>query len=325
MIRYLFRRVLQMVPLLLGITILTFILVNVVPGSPFAAPRDQDGRQGITRVDVDRVSANFGLDQPLHTRYFVWLGNMLQGDLGNSIRNSTPVSTLILQKLPNTIILTATALVLSLVIAIPVGVYSALRRNSWFDNGATAVSVAAFSMPTFWLALMLILIIAVKFREWGWPYLPAGGAYDLRAGDNLPDRIKHLILPAFALAFVDTAGWARYIRSQMLEVLMLDFVRTARAKGLRERAVILRHAFRNAILPLITLLGMALPSLFGGAVIIEQIFSYPGMGNLALTAAINKDYPLVMGTVLFAAVLVLVGNLLADVCLSIVDPRVRLG
>ncbi|MDQ3411788.1 MAG: ABC transporter permease, partial [Chloroflexota bacterium] len=223
-----------------GITVLTFILVYVVPGSPFAQPRNQDGRQGITAVDIDRVSANFGLDQPLHVRYFIWLGNLVRGDMGNSIRNSTPVSTLILQKLPNTLILTATALVLSLLIAIPVGVYSALKRNSWFDNSATAVSVAAFSMPTFWLALMLILIVAVKFREWGWPYLPAGGAYDLRAGDNLPDRVKHLILPAFALAFVDTAGWARYVRSQMLEVLNLDYVRTARAKGLKDQIVTFR-------------------------------------------------------------------------------------
>jgi peptide/nickel transport system permease protein len=212
---------------------------------------------------------------------------------------------------------------MALVLAIPVGVYGAVRRNGWFDNTSTAVSVAGFSMPTFWLALMMILFFAVQFKEWGLPSLPAGSAYDLRGGGGFFDRVEHLLMPAFALAFVQMAAWTRYVRSQMLEVLNQDYMRTAKSKGLREQIVIFRHGLRNAILPLVTLLGIAIPDLFGGALVIEQIFSYPGMGKLAFDATLDNDYPLIMGITVVAGLLVIVGNLIADVCYGLLDPRIR--
>jgi peptide/nickel transport system permease protein len=318
--RFVIRRLLQVIPLLLGITMLTFALANLVPGSPLSGlefnPRTRP-------EDIARIRANLGLDEPVHRRYVIWVSNVARGDMGLSLQHFRPVRETIMSRLPNTLLLTGTALLLSLLIAIPIGVYSAVRRNSLFDNTATATAVAGFSIPTFWLGLMLILLFAVKFREWGLPSLPAGGAYNLRGGGGFVDRLQHLILPAFALAFVQTAAWTRYIRSQMLEVLSQDYMRTATAKGLRERIVIFRHGLRNAVLPLVTLLGIAIPDLFTGAIVIETIFTYPGIGQLAFNAALNKDYPMIMGIVLMAGFLVIIGNLIADVVYGLLDPRIR--
>lgn len=318
--RFIIRRLLQVVPLLLGITMLTFAIANLVPGSPVTG---LEFNPRTSPEDIARIRKNLGLDEPVHTRYVVWLSNVVRGDLGVSLQHFRPVRDTILEKLPNTLLLTGTALVLSLLLAIPVGVYSAVRRNTLFDNAATSVAVAGFSVPTFWLGLMLILLFAVKFREWGLPSLPAGGAQDLRGGGDLVDRIKHLILPAFAIAFVNTAAWTRYIRSQMLEVLSQDYMRTATAKGLRERIVIFRHGLRNAVLPLVTLLGIAIPDLFTGSLVIETIFTYPGIGQLAFNAALSKDYPMIMGVTLMAGTLVIFGNLIADVVYGLLDPRIR--
>jgi peptide/nickel transport system permease protein len=319
--RFILRRLLQVIPLLIGISIITFTLANLVPGSPVSG---LEFNPRTTPEDIARIKENLGLNDPVWKRYFIWIGNVAQGDLGISLKNFRPVRTTIFDKLPNTLLLTGTALLLALAVAIPIGVYGAVRRNSTFDNVTTATSVAGFSVPTFWLGLMLILLFAVKFKEWGLPSFPAGGSYDLRDGGGLFDRIKHLILPAFALAFVQMAAWTRYIRSQMLEVLNQDYMRTANAKGLRERVVIFRHGLRNAILPLVTLLGIAIPDLFAGSLIIENIFTYPGIGQLAFNAAINKDYPLIMGITMVAGTLVILGNLIADVVYSLLDPRIRL-
>jgi peptide/nickel transport system permease protein len=324
MTRYIVRRLAQVVPLMFFISVLIFVIANLVPGSPVRNLISQLGSQiRLTEEDIARLEAYFGLDQPLYVRYFTWMGHVVQGDLGISMITHQPVYDLIVGRLPNTLLLTGTAFLLALLFAIPVGVYGAVRRNTWFDHMTTAGAVSGYSIPTFWLALMLLLLFAVKFEEWGLPSLPSGGSYDLRGGGGLWDRMQHLILPAFSLAFVQTALWTRYIRSQMLEVLSQDFIRTARAKGVRERIVIYRHGFRNAMVPLITLLGLAVPELFGGALIIEQIYNYPGMGQLAFNAAMQHDYPLIMGTVLFVAFLVIVGNLIADVAYAIADPRVR--
>lgn len=319
--RFILRRLLQVIPLLIGISIITFALANLVPGSPVSG---LEFNPRTTPEDIARIKENLGLNEPVWKRYFVWIGNVAQGDLGISLKNFRPVRATILQKLPNTLLLTGTALVLSLLFAIPIGVYGAVRRNSVFDNVTTATSVAGFSVPTFWLGLMLVLLFAVKFKEWGLPSLPAGGAYSLRGGGGFFDRAQHLLLPAFALAFVQMAAWTRYIRSQMLEVLNQDYMRTANAKGLRERVVIFRHGLRNAVLPLVTLLGIAIPDLFAGSVVIENIFTYPGIGQLAFNSAINKDYPLIMGITLVAGTLVILGNLIADVVYSLLDPRIRL-
>jgi len=319
---FILRRLLQTIPLVIGITIITFGIANLVPGSPVTGlefnPRTRP-------EDIERIRENLGLNDPLHERYFVWISNIAQGDMGISLRNFRPVRETIMEKLPNTLLLTATALFLSLVFSIPVGVYAAVKRNTTFDNASMAGAVAGFSMPTFWLGLLVILLFAVKFQQWGLPSLPAGGTHDLRGGGGFWDRLEHLILPAATLAFVQTAAWTRFIRSSMIEVLNQDYMRTAKSKGLRERVVIFRHGLRNAMLPLVTLLGIAIPDLFGGSLIIEQIFTWPGMGQLAFNAALNKDYTLVMGVVVFVSVLVIIGNLVADVVYGLLDPRIRVS
>lgn len=321
MTRYVARRLLQVIPLLIGVTLITFLLANAVPGSPVSS---LEFNPRTSQEDIERIKDSLGLNDPIHVRYFTWLGNVVQGDLGISMKTYRPVSSTIVEKLPNTLLLTGTALCLALLFSIPVGVYSAVKRNSTFDNIATAGSVAGFSMPTFWLALLAILLFAVKFQEWGLPSLPAGNTVDLRSGGGFWDRVEHLILPATTLAFVQTAAWTRYIRSQMIEVLNQDYIRTAHAKGLKDYIVIFRHGLRNGILPLVTLLGIAIPDLAGGSLIIERIFNYNGVGLLAFNAAVNKDYTLVMGIVVILATLVILGNLIADVCYAILDPRIRL-
>lgn len=320
--QFILRRLLQMIPLMIGITFITFGLANLVPGSPVS---QLEFNPRTSQADIDRIEESLGLNDPLYIRYFTWLGNLVQGDLGLSMSTFRPVMPIILEKLPNTLLLTGTALVLALLFSIPVGVYSAVRRNTWFDNTSTALSVAGFSMPTFWFGILVILLFAIKFPEWGLPSLPSGGTFDLRGGGGLWDRIEHLILPATTLALVQTAAWTRYIRSQMIEVLSQDYMRTAQAKGLREQLVIFRHGLRNAVLPLVTLLGIAIPDLFGGSLIVEKIFAWPGIGQLSFNAAVNKDYTMVMGIVVVASFLVIVGNLIADVVYGLLDPRIRLG
>ncbi len=318
--RFIIARLLQMIPLLLGVSFLTFGIINLVPGSPIA---DLEFNPRARPQDIERIQESLGLNNPWYERYFIWLGNVLQGDLGISMVNYTPVWDRMVAVLPNTLLLTVSATIFALVIAIPLGVYSAVRRNSWFDNSVTIGSVAAFAMPSFWLAFLLLLLFASKFREWGLPALPSTGMYDRRGGGDLIDRFQHLILPCISLGLVQLASWTRYIRGSMLEVIRQDYVRTAQAKGLRDRVVLYGHAFRNAILPLVTLVGLSLPDLFGGAFIVETIFAWNGMGRLAVQAAQTNDYTLVMGTVIFFAALTMIGNLLADVLYGLLDPRIR--
>ncbi len=321
MARYILRRLLQMIPLILGITFLTFAIINLVPGSPVANLQFSNPR--LRPQDIQNIQHNLGLDKPWPERYVIWLKNLLHGDLGYSLINGTPVTSRIFNVLPNTLLLTATALVFALLISIPLGVYSAVRHNSFLDHFVTVGSTAAYSIPTFWLGLMLILLFGVQFHNWGLPSLPIGGTHNLRGNSGVLDWIKHLIMPAFALGLVSLAGWTRYIRSSMLEVIRQDFVRTAEAKGLRNKSVLFGHAFRNALLPLVTLIGLTLPDLFGGAVVIEQIFAWNGMGRLTVDAANQSDYTLLMGIFVMFAVLILVSNLLADIMYAVLDPRIR--
>lgn len=318
--RFIIRRLLQMIPMLIGITFITFAIVNLVPGSPIDEyqlnPRGKP-------ADLERIRENLGLDKPWPERYLNWLGDVARGDLGLSLINFTPVTDRILNVLPNTLLLSVTSLLISLGIAIPLGVAAAVRRNSVFDHVVNISTTVLFAMPVFWLGLILVLVFAVKFNEWGLPSLPVGGTRSLRGESGFVDRLVHLILPALTLSAVSLAGWTRYIRSSMLEVVRLDFVRTAEAKGLRERAVLYGHAFRNALLPLVTLIGLTLPDLFGGALLVETLFAWNGIGRLAYDAALSSDYTLIMGTVLMFSVLTLLGNLLADVAYALLDPRIR--
>jgi peptide/nickel transport system permease protein len=260
-----------------------------------------------------------GLDKPWYLQYFYWLKELvLHGSLGTSYVDGRPVFARIIEKLPITIELIGLAIVFTLAIAIPLGVTSATRRNSAFDVGATALAFVAYGIPVFWLGIVLIDTFAVGFR-----WFPASGASSLgREGDPI-DRLWHLALPVATLTIVGFASWMRYQRAAMLDVLAQPYIRTARAKGLSERAVIYRHALRNALIPIVTLLGLSLPTLVGGAYFIEYVFAVPGMGYLGLTAVFQRDYPTVMGITLLSAVFVIAGNLLADVTYAFVDPRIR--
>ncbi len=320
MSRYIVRRLLGMIPLLFGISFLIFALINMVPGSP----TDQfEFNPDLKPEDIERIRENLGLNQPWYLRYFIWVGNALTGDLGHSFINYAEVTHLLRSALPNTLLLSAVSLVIALLISIPIGVIAAVKRNSAFDRITTVLATAFSSMPSLWLGLMMIILFAVKFQEWGFPSLPTSGVRNLRTEDNILDRIRYLILPAATLSLVSLAGWTRYIRSQMLEVVRQDFVRTAQAKGLVNRVVLMRHAFRNALLPLVTLVGFTIPDLFGGALIIENIFGYPGVGQLTVKSLGSNDYSVAMACVMMLAFLTVIGNLVADILYGVMDPRVR--
>lgn len=320
MTTFILRRLAHMVPLLFLVTFITFGLINAA-GSPVAGleinPR-------VRPEDVARIKENLGLNDPWTTRYFVWVGNLLQGDLGISFVNSRPVLDQILAVLPNTLLLTGVSVGIAIALALPIGIYSAVHRNSLFDRISTVGAVAGFAVPSVWLGLLLIILFAVKFREWGLPYsFPVGGMRELRGESGFLDRAEHLVLPVTALAVPQVASWTRYIRSSMLEIIRQDYVRTAEAKGMKERSVLYGHAFRNALLPLITLVGLSLPELFGGALIVENIFAWNGMGRLAYESIAKNDHSLVIGTTLLFAVLTILGNLVSDILYAVFDPRIR--
>jgi peptide/nickel transport system permease protein len=315
------RRLLGAIPLLIGIATIIFFVLRLAPGDPTTFYFNPN----IPPDVIEQLRRNLGLDQPLHIQYVRWLTSFFTGDFGYSFAQSRPVRDILLEALPNTLMLTGTALVLVFVIGILIGVLQAVRQYSIFDSASSVISLFFYSMPSFWLALMLMLVFSLKAHQWGWPIaLPPTGItsvdYEfMSAGEKVWDRISHLILPVGTL----TAGVARYTRGQMLEVVRQDYIRTARAKGLPERTVIMKHALRNSMLPVITLLGLYLPFLFSGAVLIELIFAWPGMGRIMVDAIFQRDYPLVMATSFVFAVLVVVGNLVADVLYAVADPRIR--
>jgi peptide/nickel transport system permease protein len=322
---FLFRRILQSIPVFIVITIITFALIHAVPGGPTARLElDAD----IKPEDIARIKANMGLDKPVWMQYLIWMGvapnsqgeysGLLQGDLGISYIDQTPVTRNIMDRLPNTLILSVTSLAISLCLAVPLGVWSAVKQYSAFDNVSTLLSTAGVSIPSFWFGLIAILTISVELR-----WLPSGGMYTLGQEKTLGDFVKHLIMPASILSILRIASWNRYTRASMLEVIRQDYVRTARAKGLKERAVIIVHALRNALIPVVTLLGLSLPGLVSGALITETIFGWPGMGRLAYHAATKRDYPIIMGTLVMSTVLVILGNLLADIAYGFLDPRIK--
>ncbi len=318
MSKYFFRRIFQAIPTFLGITLISFLLINAVPGNPVADIALSD--PNITAEDMARIRASMGLDKSVPERYLIYVTDLVRGDFGKSlIQRGVKVSEMIGDRLPQTLLLTVTALLVALILAVPMGVFSAVKQYSWFDNISTVLSVAGAAIPSFWLAIMVILVFAIEFK-----WFPTGGMTDARkSATELGDVIHHLILPAFVLAFLQIAVWNRYIRASMLEVIRQDYVRTARAKGLKERMIIFKHALRNGLIPFVTLLGLSLPGLVGGALITETIFTWPGMARLAFTAATQRDYPVIMGVVVMASILTLIGNLLADLAYAFLDPRIK--
>lgn len=312
---YLARRLLESVVLLLIVSVTTFGLIRSAPGGPSLLANPE-----LSREDIAQMREQLGLDDPLPVQYGRWLGNLLRGNLGASYSTVEPVGGLIRDRLPNTLALTGLALALSIVVAIPLGVLSATRRNSRFDRLVAGVSFFGISIPVFWLGIILIILFSSQLR-----WLPAGGMSTLGEGFSLADRLKHLALPTVVLATANLAELTRYTRSGMITVLGEDYVRTAHAKGLARRTVVFRHALRAALIPVVTVIGVLLPRAVSGAAITETVFSWPGMGRLAVEAATTRDYPVVMGTTLTVAVVVIASSLLTDVVYGFVDPRVRLA
>jgi peptide/nickel transport system permease protein len=317
--QYVFRRLLQALPLLFLISLMSFMLIRM-SGDPMSMYAQASS---LTEADRERIIKEHGWDQPKIVQYVYWLRDIVRGDLGSSLYTYQPVTQMIWEKLPNTMILMGTVFFVTIAVSIPLAIISALRQYSALDYLVTGASFLAFALPTFWLGLMCIMIFAVKFKEWGLPYMPAGGMYDLVEGPSLLGLLKHLVMPAFVLSIVSMAAYIRYLRASMIEVLHDDFIRTARAKGLPEGTVTWRHAFRNALIPLVTLITMNIPLIFSGALITEQVFAWPGMGRLFVDHANRGDYPVLMGLILTVSVLVIVFNLVADIAYAAIDPRIR--
>jgi peptide/nickel transport system permease protein len=320
--RYLFRRIGQAIPVLIGVSLVTFGLLHVTGGSAIPGLDVHDPR--FTVAEVEALRHAYGLDQPLVVQYLTWLSDLIHGDLGRSMLDGTPVTIHILERLPNTLELMLTAMAIGLLIAVPIGVISAIKRGTVTDNALSTLSAAGVAVPTFWLGLMLIYFFAVlPAQRWGSPLLPSSGAVSAFGGGDLLDRILHLLLPATVVSFGYIVVWSRYVRSSMLDVLSQDYVRTARAKGMTERRVVYIHALRNAIVPLITLIGLELPALLSGSVVVEVIFGWPGIGRFAYERALSYDYTAVMGVTMFGAALIVLGNLIADLLYTVADPRIR--
>jgi peptide/nickel transport system permease protein len=317
--RYVLRRLLQAIPLLFLISLMSFMLIRM-SGDPMSMYAQASS---LTEADRERIIKEHGWDQPKIVQYVYWLRDIARGDLGSSLYTYQPVTQMIWEKLPNTMILMGTVFIVTIAVSIPLAIISALRQYSALDYLVTGASFLAFALPTFWLGLVCIMIFAVKFKEWGLPYMPAGGMYDLVEGPSLLGLLKHLVMPAFVLSIVSMAAYIRYLRASMIEVLHDDFIRTARAKGLPEGTVTWRHAFRNALIPLVTLITMNIPLIFSGALITEQVFAWPGMGRLFVDHANRGDYPVLMGLILTVSVLVIVFNLVADIAYAAIDPRIR--
>jgi len=318
---YIFRRCLMIIPTFLGITVIAFTIMHLAPGGPV---RFHFGlTSGVDEELILALEHKMGLDKPIYEQYFIWLNQLLHGDLGYSFITSQSVIVMISARTLNTFKLMMTALILSIVIAIPLGVLSAVKRYSITDHLSMIGALFGVSIPGFWMGLMLILVFGLYLR-----WFPVSGTQSIGVTFSSPidmfiDQLKHLVLPATVLALSGTALITRLVRSVMLEVLKEDYLMTARMKGLRERIVIYKHALRNALLPVITVVGLQLGTILGGAVVVETVFSWPGLGRLIVQAAFSRDYPVIMGVTVIVAFMVLISNLAADITYALVDPRIR--
>lgn len=313
--KYILKRILVAIPVLIGITLIDYAIMCLA-GSPLEmlkGPRISDAA-----LQAKEIAA--GLDKPLIVQYFVWLWQLLQGNLGYSMKSYEPVSAMIGSHIGPTLLLMGASLILSLLIAVPAGIYSAVKQYSKGDYAVVTASFIGSSIPSFFLALILIYIFTVKLG-----ILPSSGMNTLGTNGGVPDTVRHMVMPVIVLAVSLAGSNIRYIRSSFLEILQQDYLRTAKAKGIGYKRVIWKHAMRNALLPIVTVIGMQIPMLFGGAVIIEQVFSWPGLGLMTMTAIMGRDYPVIMGVCLLSAVVVLISNLLTDILYALVDPKIQLG
>lgn len=311
--KYILKRILAAIPVLIGITIIDFLIMNMA-GSPLAmmqGPR-------ISAEAIEVKEALLGLDQPIYVQYLNWLKEVLSGNLGYSIKSYQPVTTIISSHIGSTLLLMSTSLIVGLLIAIPAGIYSAIHRYTKRDYTLVTFSFLGTSIPSFFLALILIYLFTVRL---GW--LPSSGMITQGTGGGFLDIAKHMVMPVIVLAFPIAGNNIRYVRSAMLEVMQQDYLRTAKAKGIGRFLVINKHALRNALIPVVTVIGMQIPILFGGAVIVEQMFRWPGLGLITMNAIMSRDYPVIMGVCLLTAVVVLVANLLTDILYALIDPNIQ--
>ena len=328
---YVIRRLLLVIPTFLGVSIITFALIQLAPGSPiYFKLLGQDGNlqtEAETQEIIDQTKALYGLDKPIPVQYVLWLGRMVRLDFGNSYKDQRPVLEKIGETLPITLQFNVLAILLIYLISIPIGVYSATHQHSWPDSIMTLFLFILYSLPSFWVAMLLILFLGGG----GWlDWFPIYGLNSVDASNMswfqwLGDRLYHMVLPLFCLTYGGLAGLSRYMRTSMLDTIRRDYIRTARAYGFSERTVIYKYAMRNSLITIITLLGGLLPSLIGGSVIIETIFSIPGMGRLGFGAVLARDYPVIMGVFTMSALLTLLGLIISDVLYALVDPRIKLG
>lgn len=311
---YLLQRLIHSGILLLLVCAVVFGIIHAAPGGPAILLNPE-----IDPEQAKAMAQHLGLDEPIPVQFVRWLGGLAQGKLGLSFQHQLPVTGLIAERLPATVLLTTASLLIAVTLAIPLGIISALKRHTWLDYAATLLASLGVAAPPFWLGIMLIVVFAV---ELGW--LPTGGMRVLGEPETPLTLLRHLTLPAIVLATFTMAQLARYTRSSLLGALAQDYIRTARGKGVAEPLVIMRHALRNALIPVVTVLGVALPRLIGGAAITESVFAWPGMGSLAVSSAFTRDYPVVMGITLMMAVIVLISNLVTDLMYVYLDPRVKL-
>lgn len=314
MFQYILRRILIAIPVLFGVTVFNFFIINLAPGNPVEMYINPDA----TQADIDAKMEALGLNDPIYVQYIRWLGNLLHGDFGFSYTTYEPVLDLVLNRVGPTLLLMGAALIIAYIIAIPIGILSATRQYSWIDYLTTTFSFLGVSIPSFFLGLGAIYLFALVLGV-----LPTGGMFTLGSTGGFMDTFMHLILPAAILGTGIAGSTVRYVRSSMLEVLGQDYLRTARAKGLKEFIVTNKHALKNALIPIITIIGMEIPVLIGGAVVTEQIFQWPGLGQLTIQSISSRDYPTLMAINFLAAFAVLFSNLLADILYSVVDPRIK--
>jgi peptide/nickel transport system permease protein len=319
--KFLIRRLLMMIPLILGISILTFAILKLAPGDPATLSVNLNSK--IDPGYIEKMRANFGLDKPIYVQYWIWLRGMLTLDFGKSFMDNRPVLTLIGERMPATLLLSGLSEILLFLIAVPLGVAAAYYRGRFLDRFTTLFAFVGFATPTFWLALMLMLVFGVQLGWFPVSGMQSTGAEYMPWYEQFWDLLLHLLMPLVVTTFGGLASVSRYARTSMLEVIRQDYIRTARAKGLSEFQVVFKHALRNALIPIVTLLGLSLPALIGGSFIIESIFAWPGMGRLGFEAIMSRNYTVVMGVGIISAFLTLFGNLLADLGYAFLDPRIR--
>lgn len=316
MTRYVLLRLLFAVPTLLGVSIILFVILHIAPGGPEAMLIGDQYNEDMAR----EARRNLGLDRPLPVQYLSWLESVASGDLGRSFIDGTPVTSIIAERIPATLQLAAASLAISVLFGVLLGVVAAVMHNTLLDRIATILAMIGVSFPSFWLGIMFILLFSTRL---GW--LPSSGIATYGQEHDLVSRLQHLILPAATLSMLQLAIFMRFTRSAMLEVLGQDFIRTARAKGLREYVVIIRHALRNALIPLATISSFSIKSLIGGAVFVEVVFAWPGMGRLAVDSVFARDYPVVLGLTLLLSVVTIASNLIVDLLYPVIDPRIGYG